>query len=120
MRVRSPPMPLLNLMVVTHTCNFTLPFISPHTCSSIVGVRGEVGRGKGEGGRAENGKVEWSEGERGQRRSGGGGGRGLGVGESYSSSRVLYMYCANCRHFQMAVLQSTLSTTQRRQNRTYR
>ena len=56
-------MTLLKLMVVTHTCNFTLPFISLHTCSSI--VRGEVGRGKGEGGRAENGKVEWSEGERG-------------------------------------------------------
>ena len=48
------------------------------------------------------------------------GGGELGVGESYSSSRVLYMYCANCRHFQMAVLQSTLSTTQRRQNRIYR
>ena len=86
-------MTLLKLMVVTHTCNFTLPFISLHTCSSI--VRGEVGRGKGEGGRAENGKVEWSEGERGQRRRSGGGGEGggLGVGESYSSSDAVHVLC---------------------------
>ena len=45
-----------------------------------------MGRGKGEGGRAENGKVEWSEGERGQRR-----GRGEGVG---SGGELLIKPCA--------------------------
>ena len=50
--------------------HFTLSFISPFTSSLINGVRGEVGRVKGEG---EGGKVEWSEGERGQKRSSEGG-----------------------------------------------
>ena len=48
--------------------HFTLSVMSPLTSSLIDGVRGEVRRVKGEGGKVENEKVEWSEGERGQKR----------------------------------------------------
>ena len=97
--------------------HFTLPFISPLTSSLINGVRGEVGRVKGEGGKVENGKVEWSEGERGQKKD-----------SEWRRERndmaihqtMLYMYYAHCRCFRMAVLRCTLSIIQLKRSRTRR
>ena len=115
MRVCSPQMTLLKPMMV----HFTLPFISPLTSSLIDGVRGEVGRVKGEGGKVENGKVEWSEGERGRKRRIEGGGERNGITIAIHQA-MLYMYYANCRRFRMAVLRCTLSITQPKQSRTHR
>ena len=107
--------------------HFTLPFISPLTSSLIDGVRGEVGRVKGEGGKVENGKVEWSEGERGQKRSSEGGGKSCNYSEWRRKRNdiaihqtMLYMYYAHCRCFQMAVLRCTLSIIQLKRSRTHR
>lgn len=100
--------------------HFTLPFISPLTSSLIDGVRGEVGRVKGEGGKVENGKVEWSEGERDQKRSSESGGGEMKDITIPTHQTMLYMYYAHCRCFRMAVLRCTLSIIQLKRSRTHR